>query len=119
MTDFCTVPEGTYVCRIAEVRPGLTRAGHERWSFRLVVTEGEYEGRQAAWDSIVFSPRGHARVRLVLKAFGFQGDIEAPDLTDPTARAQVTIRHASYVSGTPPYAEVTRCEVPFDGYAAP
>ena len=40
-----------------------TRAGDERWSLRLVVAEGQHVGKQAAWDSLVFSTRGRARAR--------------------------------------------------------
>ena len=40
ISDFISVPAGTYVCRITEVRTGTTRAGDERWSIRLVVDEG-------------------------------------------------------------------------------
>ena len=64
ISDFISVPAGTYLCRIAEIRTGSTRAGDERWSIRLVVAEGMHVGKQAAWDSLVFSVRGRARARL-------------------------------------------------------
>lgn len=70
VSDYVTVPQGTYLCRVAEVRPGATRAGDERWSLRLVVAEGPHVGKQAAWDSLVFSTRGRARARIVLAALG-------------------------------------------------
>ena len=35
VSDFVTVPEGAYLCRIAEGREGTTRTGDERWSLRL------------------------------------------------------------------------------------
>ena len=69
ISDFISVPAGTYVCRITEVRTGTTRAGDERWSIRLVVDEGMHVGKQAAWDSLVFSVRGRTRARLLLYAF--------------------------------------------------
>ena len=34
ISDYVTIPTGTYLCRVAEVRPGTTRAGDERWSMR-------------------------------------------------------------------------------------
>lgn len=68
--DFSSVPPGTYRCRIAEVRTGTTRAGDERWSVSLVVAEGPHAGRQAAWDSLVFSVRGCIRARMILQALG-------------------------------------------------
>ena len=61
LTDYVTIPAGTYLCRVEEVRAGTTRAGDERWSMKLVVAEGQHVGKQAAWDSRVFSARGHAR----------------------------------------------------------
>lgn len=114
--DFIAVPAGTYLCRIAEVRPGTTRAGDERWSLRLVVAEGEHVGKQAAWDSIVFSVRGRARARMVLAALGLpsQGKvtIEPKDLEGRTA--MVEVRPAEYQ--TPSGDVVRRNEVPYDGY---
>jgi len=65
-----TVPAGAYVCRVADVRPGTTRAGDERWSLQLVVATGPHAGILAAWDSLVFSVRGRARARYVLVALG-------------------------------------------------
>ena len=84
VSDFVTVPAGTYLCRIAEIRPGSTRAGDERWSLRLVVAQGQHVGKQAAWDSLVFSTRGRARARMVLQALGLPAtgrvQIEPADL---------------------------------------
>ena len=45
--SFVSIPEGTYLCRVAEVRAGVTRDGSVRWSLRLEVAEGEYAGRTA------------------------------------------------------------------------
>lgn len=114
--DFATIPAGTYLCRIAEVRPGTTRAGDERWSLRLEVAEGEHVGKQAAWDSIVFSVRGKARARMVLAALGLPAEgrvqIEPKDLEGRTALVEV--RPAEYQ--TPSGDVVRRNEVPYDGY---
>ena len=70
ITDFTTVPAGAYLCRIAEVRDRQSRAGDTMWSIRLVVTEGEFTGRMAAWDNLVFSNRGLNRVKSILVALG-------------------------------------------------
>src|SRR5262245_66311802 len=90
--SFVSIPEGTYVCRIADVRQGLTRDGSPRWSLRLEVAEGEYAGRTAAWDSLVFSERGLPRVKQVLQRFGFDVsgtvELQPDDLLDLRARAQ-------------------------------
>jgi hypothetical protein len=118
VSDFVTVPPGHYLCRIAEVRTGTTRSGDERWSLRLVVAEGQHVGKQAAWDSLVFSTRGRARARTVLFALGLptQGkvQIEPADLEGRTALVEV--RPAEYES--PSGELVRRNEVPYDGYRA-
>lgn len=114
--DYTTVPEGTYLCRVAEIRPGLTRAGDERWSLRLVVVEGEHSGRQAAWDSIAFSTRGRIRARMVLQAFGLplpgRVNIEPSELEERIALVKVQPCEYTSASGE----VVRRNEVPFDGY---
>lgn len=116
ITDYTLVPPGTYRCRIAEVRPGTTRAGDERWSLRLVVAEGQHVGKQAAWDSLVFSTRGRARARMVLNALGLPStgkvQLEPKDLEG--RHALVEVRPAEY--RTPWGDGVRRNEVPYDGY---
>jgi hypothetical protein len=116
LTDYVTVPAGTYLCRIEEVRSGSTRAGDERWSMKLVVAEGQHVGKQAAWDSLVFSPRGQARARLVLQALGLPHtgvvQIEPHDLEGRAALVEV--RPAEYQS--PTGGVVRRNEVPYDGF---
>jgi hypothetical protein len=116
VSDYVTVPAGTYLCRIAEIRQGTTRAGDERWSLRLVVAEGQHVGKQAAWDSLVFSSRGRARARMVLQALGLPSSgkvqIEPADLEGRTAL--VEIRPAEYQS--PSGDVVRRNEVPYDGF---
>ena len=118
VVDYCTVPAGTYRCRIAEVRPGTTRAGDERWSLRLVVVDGPHVGKQAAWDSLVFSTRGRARARMVLPALGLPStgrvQIEPADLQG--RQALVEVRPAEY--RTPCGDGVRRNEVPYDGFRA-
>jgi len=68
---FTSVPEGTYVVKVAEVREGLTREGSPRWSMRLEVVRGDLTGRTAAWDSLAWSERGLRRVKHVLDKLGF------------------------------------------------
>ena len=91
--SFVSVPEGTHLCRVAEVRPGLSRDGSQRWSYRLEVAAGEYAGRTAAWDSLTWSERGVIRVKRVLAAFGFdvsgEVELEAHDLVGLQALVQV------------------------------
>ena len=118
VSDFVTVPPGTYLCRVAEVRPGTTRAGDERWSLRLVVAEGPHIGKQAAWDSLVFSTRGRARARLVLAALGLpaRGKVQIEPAELEGRQAFVQVRPAEYAS--PAGDLVRRNEVPYDGYQA-
>jgi hypothetical protein len=119
VSDYVVVPDGTYLCRIAEVRAGTTRAGDERWSLRLVVADGPDVGKQAAWDSVVFSPRGVPRARLILRALGLPAtgrvQVGPQDLEGRTAL--VTIRAVEYRS--PSGDVVRRSEVPYDGFSPP
>jgi hypothetical protein len=86
MIDYITVPEGTYRIRIAEVRERETRRGDALWELRLAVAGGEFEGRIAAWDNLVFSPRGLARVARIFGALGIPTEgkviVEAEALVD-------------------------------------
>lgn len=116
VSDYTLVPPGTYRCRIAEVRPGTTRVGDVRWSLRLVVDEGSHAGKQAAWDSLVFSLRGRARARMVLQALGLPStgkvQLEPKDLEGRVALVEV--RPVEYQS--PCGHVVRRNEVPYDGF---
>lgn len=118
LTDYVSVPAGTYLCAISDVRAGSTRNGDPRWSIRLVVVEGEYTGRQAAWDSLVFSARGRARVRRVFGALGLpnQGTVEVEPKDLEGCRALVEIRPVEYQNASG--EAIRRNEVPYDGYRA-
>jgi hypothetical protein len=116
VADYVTVPAGAYVCRVAQVRPGTTRAGDERWSLRVVVADGPHAGKDAAWDSLVFSTRGRMRARFVLAALGLPAvgrvTIEPSDVMGRVAIVEV--RPAEYVN--PDGTTVRRNEVPYDGW---
>ena len=89
--SFVSIPEGSYPCRVAEVREGLARDGSVRWSLRLEVLDGEYAGRTAGWDGLTWSEKGVLRVQRVLEALGFQVtgevDIEPSELLRRQVRA--------------------------------
>lgn len=116
ISDFISVPPGTYLCRITEVRTGTTRAGDERWSVRLVVAEGMHVGKQAAWDGLVFSTRGRARARTILQAFGLpaKGKVQLQPADLEGCTALVEVRPSEYESQSGQI--VRRNEVPYDGY---
>lgn len=114
---YTSVPEGTYVVRIAEVREGLTREGSPRWSMRLEVAQGELTGRTAAWDSLAWSERGLRRVKHVLDKLGFDvgGSLEvhAEQLVGLEVVAEV--KHEEREDPTTGARQV-RPRVPFLGY---
>lgn len=116
ISDFITVPAGTYLCRIVEVRERQSRAGNTMWGIRLVVTEGEFTGRMAAWDNLVFSNRGLIRVKSILAALGLPSDgkvdLSPEDLMHK--QAFVEVRPAEYHS--PEGVMTRRNEIPYDGY---
>jgi len=115
--SFVSVPEGSYLCRVAEVREGQTRDGSPRWSFRLEVVDGEHAGRTAAWDALTWSERGVHRVRLVLEAFGIdtrgEVELEPQDLVDLEAQVRVVIEEREDPITS---RRQLRMRVPYQGY---
>lgn len=115
--NFCSVSAGEYACRVAEVREGRARDGSVRWSIRLEVAEGEYAGRTAAWDSLVWSEAGVRRVRHVFAALGLDvgGELEldAHDLVD--LRARVTVEPEEREDANTG-RRMIRMRVPWNGY---
>lgn len=115
--SYQSVPTGTYLCKLRDLREGLSRGGDPRWSFRLEVHEGEYAGRTAAWDSLTFSERGMARAKGVLQRLGYavEGvlDLDLKELDGQMARVQVVPeRREDPFSGK----VIDRMRVPYMGY---
>ncbi len=115
--SFTSIPPGSYVCRIAEVREGLSRDGFVRWSMRLEVAEGPFAGKNAAWDSLTWSERGIPRVKKVLSSLGFDlsapVEIDAPDLVRRCARVHLQNEERE----DPATGQRTiRLRVPYAGY---
>lgn len=115
--SFASIPEGTYLCRVAEVRPAATREGAPRWGLRLEVVDGDYAGRTAAWDGLVFSEKGLPRVKHVLAIFGFDVsstlNLEPEDLKDARARVQLVLEdQIDKLTGI----HRRRLKVPYAGY---
>ena len=73
-----SVPPGTYLCEVQDVRPSRTKAGDKRWGMKFVVVQGMEKGRLAAWDGLVFSQKAMDRTRMVLAALGlpFSGHVQ-------------------------------------------
>lgn len=117
VTSFVSIPEGTYLCKIAEVREQVTRDGSARWAIRLEVVDGEYAGRTAGWDGLNWSERGLPRVKHVLAKLGFEvdGSLElAPnELIGRTVRAifQEEEREDPLTG-----SRIVRLRVPYMGY---
>jgi hypothetical protein len=116
--SFVSIPEGTYDCRIAEVREGLARDGSVRWSFRLEVLRGEYAGRTAGWDALTWSERGIARVKRTLACLGLdvrgEIDVEPADLVGLAARVAFECEEREDPQTG---RHVMRLRVPYAGYA--
>ena len=117
-TALVAVPPGTYLCQVEEVRTRITQDGSDLWGIKLVVAKGEHQGKVAAWDNLVWSPRGVGRVKRILRLLGFPVEgrltIDSRDLEGRKIRA--TVGPESYrdpVTGS----TTVRNRVPFDGYA--
>ncbi|MDF1798432.1 MAG: DUF669 domain-containing protein [Planctomycetota bacterium] len=115
--SFVNLPEGRYRCRIAEVREGETRKGALRWAVRLEVVEGDQAGRTAAWDGLVWSERGLARVKQVLGVLGFDTsgalEVQPADLLGREAMVEFFIEEwQDPTTGR----RTERLAVPFLGY---
>lgn len=116
--SYVSVPAGPHHVRIAEVRPGVSRDGATRWTFRLEVLDGDHAGRTAAWDSLTWSERGVYRVKKVLEALGLdvrgELEIEPDDLVGLQATVTVTPEEREDpVTGR----RQVRMRVPYLGYA--
>lgn len=96
--SYTSIPPGTYRVRIIETRPGVTRDDSPMWGLRLQVVDGEYGGRLAAWDNLVFSERGLPRAKLVLEALGFDvsGTLELERGQLLGLEARVDLVHETY-----------------------
>src|SRR5690606_3749400 len=116
ITDYASIPAGTYLCAVTEIRERLTSSKDPMWAIRLTVAEGEFTGRTAAWDNLVFSPKALNRVKTIFAAMGLPHDgrveVEPDDLLE--RRMLVQIRPAEYLSSSG--TMVRRNEVPYGGY---
>lgn len=116
--SFVSIPEGRYLCRVAEVREGVSRDGSPRWSLRLEVTSGDYAGRTAGWDSLTWSERGIRRVKHVLEALGLDvtGQVELLP-ADLLAREVIATFQSEEREDAFTGRRVLRLRVPYAGYS--
>ena len=63
------IPEGKYVCKMAEIEEASTKNGDEMWKLRLEVVEGAHAGRYL-FDNLVFSAAAMKRVKLICSRLG-------------------------------------------------
>ena len=116
--EFVLVPEGVYGVRIAEARESRGRDGSEHWGLRLEVLGGDWAGKTASWDWLVWSERGVPRIKRVLRALGLEVEgelsIVPQDLVGLRASVQVGVEERE-----DPHTgrRAVRNRVPYDGYA--
>jgi len=75
--DFTPLPDGKYLCRLAEIEEASTQYGDEMWKLKFVVAKGPYQGRYI-FDNLVFSEAAMKRVKLICSRLGLDvsGEIE-------------------------------------------
>lgn len=115
--DLRAVPEGEYLCRVAEVRESRSPAGHVRWGLRWEVVVGDWQGRTACWDSLHWSERGLPRTKYVLRTLGFDvsGELELAVTDLEERRALVTCTSEEREDATTSIRRLVN-RVPFAGY---
>jgi hypothetical protein len=115
--DFSPIPEGKYLCRLAEVEEAHTRDGDDRWKLRFEVLEGPYQGRKI-FDDLFFSAKALKRVKFVCSRLGLdvsaQGefDLQPDHILDRVAYVTVEIEEYEDDHGV----TKKRNKVPFAGY---
>jgi hypothetical protein len=116
--EFVLVPEGVYEVRIAEARESRGRDGREHWGLRLEVLSGDWAGKTAAWDWLVWSERGVPRIKRIFRALGIDVggtvSIHTHELIGLKARVMVGVEEREDpLTGR----STLRNRVPYDGYA--
>ena len=116
--DIRSVPSGEYHCKAAEIRESESPAGHTRWGIRWEITNGDFQGRTACWDSLHWSERGLPRVKFVLQVLGMNTsrelNLNLEELEGLEAMVQVQPEERE-----DPVTGIRRVQnrVPFAGYA--
>jgi hypothetical protein len=114
--DFSPLPDGKYLCMLADLEEGSTRHGDEMWRLKFQVAEGEYKGRYV-FDNLVFSDSAMKRVKLVCSRLGIDvsGEVDlTPDML-LGKMAVLTLEQEEYEDNEGRVKR--RNTVPFAGYA--
>ena len=113
--DFGPLPEGTYLCRLAEVEEAETRYGDPMWKLRLEVAAGPYLGRYI-FENMPLSNAGLPRVKLICHCLGIdtsgEVDLTPAMLKGRTCQVAVEIEEYEDEKGRTKRRNV----VPFNGY---
>jgi hypothetical protein len=113
--DFSPIPNGKYLCRVAEVEEAATQHGDEMWKLRFVVESGPHRGR-CIFDNLVFSDAALKRVKLICSRLGLDVSREL-DLTPSLIKGRtcyVTVETEEYEDHEG--RTKRRNVVPFAGY---
>lgn len=94
-SDYTPIPEGKYQVMVTKVEGGTTKTGgDEMWTIELTVCAGSFVGRKFT-ERLVFSEKGVGRVKLALKAMGFdvskESEVFAVDMLDKKCVVDVII----------------------------
>ena len=113
--DFSPLPDGSYLCRVAEVEERQTQYGDEMWRVRFVVDSEAHRGR-AIFDNIVFSKAALGRAKLVCSRLGLDvsGKLELTPSLIVGRRCYVTVETEDYEDQEGNTRK--RNVVPFAGY---
>ena len=113
--DFTPLPEGTYLCRLADVEEATTQYGDDMWKLRFIVESGEHRGRYI-FDNMVFSEAALKRAKLICSRLGLdvsgELDLTPSVITNRTCNVSVNIEEYKDQEGN----VKSRNVVPFAGY---
>jgi hypothetical protein len=114
--EYEPVPEGTYTCRVAKVEEKQTRHGHDMWTLRLEIEDGEFAGR-SIFDRMVFSKAALPRAKMIFNCLGIDtrgSRAVTPDtIIGRRCRVEAVIKSYADDDGVERFTN----KVPFEGYA--
>jgi hypothetical protein len=113
--DFSPLPDGKYLCRVADVEEAATQYGDEMWKLRFAVDSGPHRGRYI-FDNMVFSDAALKRVKHICSRLGLDTSGEL-DLTPELIKGRscyVTVNSEEYEDQEG--NKKVRNVVPFAGY---